>query len=71
MEASEVARLADVLEAAGVAVWLDGGWGVDALLEEQTREHDDLDLVLGLDEVPALVRTLRDAGYEQLPVHLR
>lgn len=28
---------------AGIPIWLDGGWGVDALLEEQTRIHDDLD----------------------------
>jgi len=66
MEVSEVARLADALEDDGVAIWLDGGWGVDALLEEQTREHDDLDLVVALDDVPALVRTLRDEGYEQV-----
>jgi lincosamide nucleotidyltransferase A/C/D/E len=25
-------------------VWVEGGWGVDALLGEQTRAHDDLDL---------------------------
>jgi lincosamide nucleotidyltransferase A/C/D/E len=45
MAAQEVVRLLDLLESAGVTVWLDGGWGVDALLEEQTREHDDLGLV--------------------------
>ena len=33
-----------LLEADGIDVWLDGGWGVDALLGQQTREHDDLDL---------------------------
>jgi lincosamide nucleotidyltransferase A/C/D/E len=66
MEASEVARLADALEGAGIAVWLDGGWGVDALLEEETREHDDLDLVVALDDVAALVSALRDAGYAQV-----
>jgi lincosamide nucleotidyltransferase A/C/D/E len=25
---------------------LDGGWGVDALLGEQTREHEDVDVVI-------------------------
>jgi lincosamide nucleotidyltransferase A/C/D/E len=29
-----------------VVVWLDGGWGVDALLGAQTRAHDDLDVVM-------------------------
>src|SRR5919201_6639891 len=27
-------------------VWLDRGWGLDALLGEQTRPHDDLDLAI-------------------------
>lgn len=48
MEASEAARLAAALEDAGIAIWLDGGWGVDALVEGQTREHDDLDFVVAL-----------------------
>jgi lincosamide nucleotidyltransferase A/C/D/E len=37
MEAPEVVALIDQLEQAGVAAWLDGGWGVDALLRRQTR----------------------------------
>ena len=66
MAAHEVIRLLDLLQFAGVTVWLDGGWGVDALLEEQTREHDDLDLVAELSEVPRLTKALVDAGYEQV-----
>lgn len=31
-------------ERIGVDVRLDGGWGVDALLGRQTRDHDDIDL---------------------------
>jgi lincosamide nucleotidyltransferase A/C/D/E len=37
------------LEEAGVRAWLVGGWGVDALLGEQTRPHKDLDLVFDAD----------------------
>lgn len=66
MDAGEVVRLLDVLGAAGVAAWLDGGWGVDALLERQTREHDDLDLVAELADVERLTEILEDAGYELL-----
>jgi lincosamide nucleotidyltransferase A/C/D/E len=66
MEAGEVARLVELFESAGIAVWLDGGWGVDALLEEQTREHDDLDLVVELGDVPLLAELLRREGYEQV-----
>jgi lincosamide nucleotidyltransferase A/C/D/E len=64
MEAEEVARLLDLFDAAGVQVWIDGGWGVDALLEEQTREHDDLDLVARLADSQTIVRVLEVAGYE-------
>lgn len=64
MEAEEVVRVVVQLETAGVAVWLDGGWGVDALLEEQVREHDDLDLVVALADVPALLGVLGGIGYE-------
>jgi lincosamide nucleotidyltransferase A/C/D/E len=64
MGADEVARLLDLFEQAGIAAWLDGGWGVDALLGEQMREHDDLDLVVELADVPALTRVLEAAGYD-------
>lgn len=43
----DVLRIVAALEGAGVACWLAGGWGIDALLGRQTRRHDDLDLVIG------------------------
>jgi lincosamide nucleotidyltransferase A/C/D/E len=64
MEAGEVVRLLELLEAAGIDVWLDGGWGVDALLERQLREHDDLDLVAELADARRLTEVLDHAGYE-------
>ncbi len=66
MSEAEVLRLLDLLDARGVRVWLDGGWGVDALLQAQTREHDDLDLVVELDQVPSLTDALERGGYEQV-----
>lgn len=66
MPAEEVVAIVDVLESAGISVWLDGGWGVDALLDDQTRPHDDLDLVVGIDDVPSLLELLGRRGYEQL-----
>ena len=63
MEAQEVVALLDQLAQAGIGVWLDGGWGVDALLRRQTRAHDDLDLVVELAHVPELQRLLAGRGY--------
>jgi lincosamide nucleotidyltransferase A/C/D/E len=51
------------LESRGVAAWLDGGWGVDALLGEQTREHDDLDLVIALERSRAAQEALETLGF--------
>ena len=66
MNAEEVVRLLDILEAVGIDVWLDGGWGVDAVLETQSRPHDDLDLVVGLGEVGALEALLAGRGYRRV-----
>jgi lincosamide nucleotidyltransferase A/C/D/E len=52
-----------LLSKAGVLAWVDGGWGVDALLEQQTREHDDLDLVIGWEHFETAVTVLRGAGF--------
>jgi lincosamide nucleotidyltransferase A/C/D/E len=65
MVPDEVVRLLDAFEAANVKVWLDGGWGVDALLGEQQRPHDDLDLVVELKDVATVEDALRRAGYSE------
>lgn len=63
MDAARVLDLLADLESRGPPVWPDGGWGIDALLERQTRPHDDLDLVASLEKVPQLDRALAKRGY--------
>ena len=46
MTVADVLYVLDLLDAAEIVVWVDGGWGVDALLGEQTRDHNDLDLAI-------------------------
>lgn len=65
MSAEDAAAIVARLQAAGLKVWIDGGWGVDALVRRQTRAHDDLDLVVLLDEVPAVERELAALGYHR------
>lgn len=60
--AADVLELLDLLGAAGVEVWIDGGWGIDALVGEQTREHDDLDVVVRLEQLDAARAALERAG---------
>jgi lincosamide nucleotidyltransferase A/C/D/E len=63
MKAQDVVELVQFLERNHIEVWLDGGWGVDALLEEQTREHKDLDLVVVLSGVPRMQTLLGERGF--------
>jgi lincosamide nucleotidyltransferase A/C/D/E len=65
VDSASVVEIVAVLERAGVAVWLDGGWGVDALLGEETREHGDLDLILSRNDIPALRRALGELGFAE------
>jgi lincosamide nucleotidyltransferase A/C/D/E len=60
MPAEEAVSIMRMLEDAGIRTWLEGGWGVDALVSRQTRDHGDLDLFIELGEVDA-VRTLLSA----------
>src|SRR6202790_2175530 len=54
MSGDDVVELVRLLEGSGVSVCVDGGWGVDALLGEQTRPHADLDIAVPHAHVPAL-----------------
>jgi len=42
---------------------LDGGWGVDALLQTQTRAHKDLDIILPVADVPKPRELLAMTGF--------
>ena len=42
--------------------WLDGGWGVDALIGRQTRQHEDIDIVIEQSEAKNLVPRLLAEG---------
>ena len=66
MTAGRAVEILDRLTRHGVTVWLDGGWGVDALLGRVTRPHDDLDVIVPLDRVPRLESALTELGYERL-----
>jgi lincosamide nucleotidyltransferase A/C/D/E len=61
--AADVLDVLDRLEQAGVEAWLDGGWGVDALVGEQTRTHSDLDLVVPRDDLPKAQEVLAKQGF--------
>lgn len=63
MDAHEVARVLDALEAADVRVSVTGGWGIDALIGRQRRPHDDIDLGLADRDVETALDALAALGY--------
>jgi lincosamide nucleotidyltransferase A/C/D/E len=63
MSSSDLVALLDLFEQASVEVWLDGGWGVDALLRRQTRRHKDVDVVVAVSDVPRLQEILAGRGF--------
>jgi len=64
--AEDALEILDLLDAEDIAVWLEGGWNVDALLGEQTRPHKDLDMVVELPNVPRMLELLASHGFEIL-----
>jgi lincosamide nucleotidyltransferase A/C/D/E len=60
---ADVILIVDCLERAGIRFWLDGGWGVDALLGEETRSHGDLDAVVELERADDVVTHLAVLGF--------
>ncbi|MBW6436152.1 aminoglycoside nucleotidyltransferase [Actinoplanes hulinensis] len=64
--AGDVTAILDALEAHRVEVCLSGGWAVDALLGEQTREHSDLDLWAPAAHLEWLFRALAGRGVDRI-----
>jgi lincosamide nucleotidyltransferase A/C/D/E len=63
MKGSDVVELLEWLEQHGIDVWLNGGWGIDALLGHQTREHEDLDITIPAADRAAYTSAMLAAGF--------
>lgn len=66
MSSGDATALLGALAESGVDVCVGGGWGVDALLGEQTREHSDLDLWLAATDFEGLVKVFVDHGVDRI-----
>ena len=65
MTLDDVLEVVRWLESSSIEVWLDGGWGLDALVGEETRPHNDLDIVVRESDVPLLRHVLADEGFRE------
>ncbi|MGC5018811.1 nucleotidyltransferase domain-containing protein [Micromonospora sp. DT47] len=66
MAAEDVTTLLDGLNEHQVEACVGGGWGVDALLGEQTREHSDLDLWLPAAHLERLFLAFAARGLDRI-----
>ena len=64
MRLDEVFRVLDALAESGIPAWLEGGWGVDALIGRQTRAHRDVDLDIDESQEAEALSVLHRLGYE-------
>ncbi|MCL8012862.1 nucleotidyltransferase domain-containing protein [Streptomyces sp. AS02] len=63
MAADDVLTVLALLHEARAEVWIGGGWGIDALIGEQTRSHRDLDLMHRREQEDAVLAALNAAGF--------
>jgi lincosamide nucleotidyltransferase A/C/D/E len=67
MTASDAVKIVRLFEQSGFEIVIDGGWGVDALLGQQSRPHEDLDIAVLHRDVPAIRAMLEKQGYSDVP----
>ena len=51
---------------AGITVFLDGGWGVDALVGHETRAHNDIDLFAQAEDYACLIELISAQGFSEI-----
>jgi uncharacterized protein len=62
-----LARVSSLLEDAGIAYWVFGGWGVDFHVGAVTRAHDDVDIAVWHEDLPRIVQLLSESGWTHAP----
>jgi lincosamide nucleotidyltransferase A/C/D/E len=63
MSVSHVLEVLDALRSVGCRCWLEGGWGVDALVGRQTRAHRDIDVDFDARYENEVLKALTYVGY--------
>jgi lincosamide nucleotidyltransferase A/C/D/E len=65
MPLKDLMQVLDVIESIGCRYWLEGGWGIDALVGQQTRDHQDVDVDFDASREDELIAALEDLGYHE------
>ncbi len=67
MTAQDVLDVVTEVRGSGIPFWLDGGWGIDALLGVETRLHEDVDIVVPRERLAELETRLAARGFRPAP----
>jgi len=67
MEAEKVIEIYELLNRYNIEIIIDGACAVDALLGEQTRKHEDLDIAIDHNDVPKFKSILSKQGFIDFP----
>ena len=60
IDAKQIIRLAMDEE---IKIFLDGGWGVDALVGHETRKHNDIDIFVERKDYYKFIQIIKDNGF--------
>jgi lincosamide nucleotidyltransferase A/C/D/E len=71
MSSHDVIRVVDGLHLSGIQVVVAGGWGVDALVGQQTRAHHNLDIVVDHEHAKQAFEALAALGYDHITLATR
>jgi lincosamide nucleotidyltransferase A/C/D/E len=63
MSIGRMLAVVHAVTAVGCRCWLEGGWGVDALVGRQTRPHRDVDIDIDASFEDDVLTALRGLGY--------
>lgn len=63
MSLAQMLAVLDAVCSVGCRFWLEGGWGIDALVGHQTRPHRDVDLDIDGAFEDQVLAALHDLGY--------
>ena len=62
-----LSRVHELLDGAGIDLWLFGGWAVDFYAGFITRAHDDVDIAVWLKDLPTISQILEADGWRHVP----
>jgi lincosamide nucleotidyltransferase A/C/D/E len=65
MTAENVIEILKMAERINITLWIDGGWGGDALVKQQTRQHNDVDIVIEQKNAKWFIKELTLNGYSE------